>query len=198
MPRVPDEYLEQRRRDIIEAARICFVRRGFHETSMRDVFQQAGISAGALYRYFPKKDDLIVAIAQDNLSVVADAIDDVIQAEPLPPLDQAVGRVFTALQHQDPTLDVARLALQVWGEAARSAEMAIRVANQLSSIRDAFTRLIRAYRKAGRIGAGASAETVAATFTALLPGLVLQQLMLDDVNGATLQRGVRALIGSTG
>ncbi|MEV6273391.1 TetR/AcrR family transcriptional regulator [Kribbella sp. NPDC051936] len=72
-----------------------------------------GAGLGALYRYFPTKDDLVVAIAQDNLSVIAETIDAVIQSEPLRPLDQAVGAVFAALQQQDRNLYVARLALQV-------------------------------------------------------------------------------------
>ncbi|MFI6833633.1 TetR/AcrR family transcriptional regulator [Kribbella sp. NPDC050241] len=196
MPRVSEEYLEQRRQEILAAARICFVREGFHATSMRDVQRQAGLSAGAVYRYYPKKEDLVIAIAQDNLSVVAGTIDAVMHQAPLPPLDQVIGEIFSALQEHDEKMDVTRLALQVWGEAARSPELAARVHAQLSSIRDAFTRLVRAYRREGRLAAGTSAETIGGTMLALLPGFFLQRVMLDGFTARTLQRGLHAILAS--
>ena len=61
MPRVSDEYLEQRRRQILDAAQRCFARKGFHETSMQDVFRESGLSAGAVYRYFKSKNELVVS-----------------------------------------------------------------------------------------------------------------------------------------
>jgi len=197
MPRVSEEYLEQRRREVLAGARACFVRQGFHATSMRDVHREAGLSAGTVYHYFPKKEDLVIAIAQENLSVVADTIESVMHEAPLPPLDQVIGTVFAALQEHDEKLDVARLALQVWGEAARSPELAGRVQTQLSSIRDAFTRLVRGYRREDRLAAGASAETVGAALMALLPGYFLQRVMLPDVSAQTLQRGLHAVLADS-
>ncbi|MEV4262441.1 TetR/AcrR family transcriptional regulator [Kribbella sp. NPDC049584] len=194
MPRVSEEYLEQRRREVLAAARVCFIRKGFHATSMREVIREAGVSAGTVYRYFPKKEDLVITIAQENLSVVADTIDSMMRRTPLPPLDQVIGEVFAVLQDHDDKTDIARLALQVWGEAARSPELAIRVQAQLSSIADAFTRLIRGYRHERRLPPSVSAEAVAATMTALLPGFFLQRLMLANVSAQTLQRGLRAVL----
>lgn len=52
-----------RRKHIIEAAAICFIEQGFHQTSMRDIAKQAGASLGNLYNHFESKSDLIAAIA---------------------------------------------------------------------------------------------------------------------------------------
>lgn len=49
---------------ILEAARTCFVQSGFRGASMHDICRQAGMSPGALYRYFPSKEALIEAIAE--------------------------------------------------------------------------------------------------------------------------------------
>jgi TetR/AcrR family transcriptional regulator, transcriptional repressor of aconitase len=194
MPRVSEEYLEQRRREVLAAARECFVRKGFHATSMRDVHRAAGLSAGTVYHYFPKKDDLVIAIAQDNLSAVAGAIDSMMHHTPLPPLDQVIGEVFAILQDHDDGTDVARLALQVWGEAARSPELAMRVQTQLSSIQDAFARLVGGYCEEQRLPDGLPAEAVAVTMVALLPGFFLQRVMLANVSARTLQRGLHAVL----
>jgi hypothetical protein len=52
-------------KEILDAARACFARNGFHATSMQDVVVESGLSMGAVYRYCKTKDDLIQAIAKE-------------------------------------------------------------------------------------------------------------------------------------
>lgn len=69
MARVPDPVLaERRRRQIMDAAIGCFRRRGFHQATMAEICAEADISAGALYRYFASKAEIIAAIAEDKRS----------------------------------------------------------------------------------------------------------------------------------
>ena len=49
---------------IIDAAIACFARAGFHGASMQEICAEAGMSPGALYRYFPSKVSIIAAIAE--------------------------------------------------------------------------------------------------------------------------------------
>ena len=58
-----DDLAETRRREILDAAARCFVRRGVHQTSMREIIADAGLSAGAIYNYFEGKETIIEAIA---------------------------------------------------------------------------------------------------------------------------------------
>jgi TetR/AcrR family transcriptional regulator, repressor for uid operon len=51
---------------ILEAAKKCFVRSGFRGASMHDICREADMSPGALYRYFPSKETIIEAIAENN------------------------------------------------------------------------------------------------------------------------------------
>lgn len=53
-----------RRAQLQEAALHCFVVKGFHQTSMRDIATQAGVSLGSLYNHFDSKAALIAEIAQ--------------------------------------------------------------------------------------------------------------------------------------
>lgn len=53
-----------RREQLLEAALHCFVVKGFHQTSMRDIATQAGVSLGSLYNHFDSKSALIAEIAQ--------------------------------------------------------------------------------------------------------------------------------------
>lgn len=60
------ELAERRRRQIMDAAIGCFRRRGFHQATMHEICAEARISAGALYRYFSSKAEIIGAIAEDK------------------------------------------------------------------------------------------------------------------------------------
>src|SRR5439155_27220533 len=62
MPRVSEAHLAARRQQILDAALTCFRRNGFHTTSMHDVIAEAGLSVGAVYRYFRSKNEIIAAI----------------------------------------------------------------------------------------------------------------------------------------
>src|SRR5215212_6087280 len=62
MPKVTEEHVEARRRQILSAALRCFARQGFHRTTMQDIFREADLSPGAVYSYFKSKDELVAAI----------------------------------------------------------------------------------------------------------------------------------------
>lgn len=66
MPKLSNEEMSARRADIIAAAGRCFARKGIQATTMREIFAEAGMSAGAVYNYFKTKDDLIAAGIRDS------------------------------------------------------------------------------------------------------------------------------------
>src|SRR5437764_10333023 len=67
MPRVSDEYMARRREEILEAAKACFAREGFHATSMRDVYRECGLSPGAVYNHFASKDEIVRSLGEERL-----------------------------------------------------------------------------------------------------------------------------------
>lgn len=54
---------KQRSNDILEAARTCFERKGFLNTTLQDVAKEAEISVGLIYRYFQSKEDIFASLA---------------------------------------------------------------------------------------------------------------------------------------
>ncbi len=64
MPKLSDEKQAQRRARILDGAERCFARDGFHRTTMQAICKEAGISAGALYLYFPSKEALIEGLTE--------------------------------------------------------------------------------------------------------------------------------------
>jgi AcrR family transcriptional regulator len=58
---------ELRRQKLVQAAIRCFEERGFHGASMSQISEEAGMSVGHIYHYFPGKEALIAAIAEVKL-----------------------------------------------------------------------------------------------------------------------------------
>lgn len=55
------------REEILRAAEAIFTRRDFHEVLMEEVAQESGVGKGTLYRYFPSKRDLYLAVMFEGM-----------------------------------------------------------------------------------------------------------------------------------
>ena len=60
------------RQDILRAAEVIFTKRDFHEVLMEDVAQECGVGKGTLYRYFPSKRDLYLAVMFEGIEGLRD------------------------------------------------------------------------------------------------------------------------------
>jgi TetR/AcrR family transcriptional regulator, transcriptional repressor of aconitase len=194
MPRVSQEHLDARRRQILDAARRSFVRNGFHATSMQEVLREADLSAGAVYRYFKSKDEIIGAIAANALATITSAVDEVLDTETPPPLDEALAAVLETVERLDHEQDTAKVALQVWGEALRSPALAARVEETIAGVTASLTRLVEAYQERGQIAADVPPDEVARLLVAIVHGFVVRHAVLGDVDVQAFRRGLQALV----
>ncbi|WP_396128994.1 TetR/AcrR family transcriptional regulator [Exiguobacterium mexicanum] len=64
---------EERLNRIIEEAEVLFLQDGFERVQMQDIADASELGVATLFRYFPKKDRLIVAAAVRNLAPTLDA-----------------------------------------------------------------------------------------------------------------------------
>ncbi len=58
---------EQRKRAILQAARLVFARKGFDPATLEAVAREAGLAKGTLYLYFRDKEDLFFHTVQDMM-----------------------------------------------------------------------------------------------------------------------------------
>src|SRR6187401_3618915 len=94
MPPTPtDATLVDRRAQILDAAILCFARKGFHLTSMHDISAEAGISVGLIYRYFQNKEAVIAAMADRHKKEIQEVLQ---QARQAPNLLESLEILFTA------------------------------------------------------------------------------------------------------
>ena len=65
--------LAERRRRILETAVQVYAQQGFHQTGMRQLCAALGMSAGALYRYFPGKESIIAGLVEMDREMIQPA-----------------------------------------------------------------------------------------------------------------------------
>lgn len=117
-----------RRSEILAAAQRCFVRSGFHKTSMQEICTEAGMSAGNLYRYFPSKESLIAGIAERDRAEVA-------QEFASADLSQGFFAVIEGMAHHHFAVrldEQVMLCTEIMSEARRHPEIA-RISNAFDS-----------------------------------------------------------------
>ncbi|MEU6714977.1 TetR/AcrR family transcriptional regulator [Nonomuraea sp. NPDC046802] len=196
MARMPKEHLEARRRQILDAARRCFIRNGFHATSMQDVLTEAELSAGAVYRYFKSKDDIIAATAAEALAEVASAFEAEDDARP-PDLDNIVDLVLGV---ERPPLsgsqESAQLLVQVWSEALRSPSLGTKLKEVMTEARGVVGGLVARHQQRGLLPADVPAEHVADVLMALVDGFLVRRAVYGHADSVTFRSGMRALMSA--
>lgn len=196
MPRVNDQYIERRRREILQAAWLCFARDGFHATSMDDVIEAAGVSPNVVYRWFSGKDELISATVTEVLQGLTGIMDELLLLDPTPSLAQTLEEVLTrtlaSLTRGGP--DLTALSVQTWSEALRNPEIHALVADRYRQLRHGLAELIRRHQLTGELPADLDPYEAAGPVFSMLPGFVLQRLMLGPEDVATYARAADAIL----
>lgn len=112
---------QERTERILEAARRCFTRSGFHAASTAEISAEAGISVASLYQYFPTKDDLVLALVEADLQTDLEVVHVIAAA---PTFAAGLHAASEAMLH-DATLHAAtRLRLEILVEATRNPAVA--------------------------------------------------------------------------
>jgi AcrR family transcriptional regulator len=194
MPRVTEDHLAARRQQILTAAQTCFRRNGFHSTSMQDVIAEAGLSVGAVYRYFKSKDDLITSIAETVLDGANQIFDELASHEPPGSLLDAMDRALSFVDAQTGPDGIFPLAVQVWAEAQRDPVLADFVAEKYTAMRRHFVDVATRAQESGELPPDADVTAIGAVLFGMLPGYALQRILATGPDKDTYLKGVQTLV----
>src|SRR5438094_6372089 len=134
-----DSSNPDRRSQILDAALVCFAKRGFHQASMHDISAEAGISVGLIYRYFENKEAVISAMADRHKQEIGEVLD---RARQAPTLLESLEILFTAHCCEDAPQLVSAFVVDLYAEASRNSHVADLVRDVLRTAMDGVTDLI--------------------------------------------------------
>ncbi|MFD5916133.1 TetR family transcriptional regulator [Kitasatospora sp. NPDC058201] len=114
----------ERRRRILRTATALAARGGYEAVQMREVAEGAQVALGTLYRYFPSKVHLLVAVMLEQLRGLQEQVrrHPPAEREPAPRVAEALTRAFHALQ-REPLLAEAMVRALSFADRSVSAEV---------------------------------------------------------------------------
>jgi len=151
-----------KRARILGAAKRVFQEKGLEGAAMRAIAAEAGYTAGALYSYFPAKEDLYAAILADSLAALARAIREAAAntADPAARARAAASAFYDYYQSQPGELDLGLYLFQGIGPRGLTPELDRQLNGRLIA---ALNPIADAVGDLGRLDpAAAVTETVAA------------------------------------
>src|ERR1700677_2807873 len=142
MPKITQLRRDARRQQILHAALACFSEQGFHQTCMAAIVWRSGLSHGAVYGYFPSKDDIIAALADDRHQREALLTAAALEAgDPIDALHRLV-RGYAAWLADPAGAAARRVGVHGWAEALRSDRVRALVVAGIDAPRSAIAALI--------------------------------------------------------
>jgi AcrR family transcriptional regulator len=182
MPKVSEQHAEARRQQIIDAAYRCFARKGFHQATMRDIYEEANLSPGAVYHYFDSKDDIIQASFDFDHRRSSDLFSAAITTtDPMKAIEDLLDFFLHGLKAAA-ALGASRVNVQGWGEALVNPRLHETIHRVIRSYADALSQIIRKAQDAGQIDSSLDPASVSQLLLSLYYGLELQIALDPDID----------------
>src|SRR5213592_4516325 len=163
-----------RRSQILDAALVCFAKRGFHQTSMHDISAEAGISVGLIYRYFANKEAVISAMADRHKNEIQEVLE---RARQAPTLLESLEILFTAHCCENSPKLLSAFVVDLYAEASRNPQVADLVRDVLQTAMDGVTDLIARSPEAKDTTHGLTPEELSELIFAVARGMLMRDVL---------------------
>jgi len=180
------------RRRILDAAASCFTRLGFHGASMQEICAAAEMSPGALYRYFPSKEAIIIAIVEEERAARASLLS---HLETTPSFVGGLVAMGQAHFSGEVPMVCAELGPEISAEAARNPVLKAKFDEVEAEMDEAFRAGIEAGKARGEIDSAIDTDLALLMINILGDGLMLRSQMSPELPFGTLMPQIGALIG---
>jgi TetR/AcrR family transcriptional regulator, transcriptional repressor of aconitase len=167
VPKISDERRTERREQILEGARRCFAEHGYEGATVVRLEREIGLSRGAIFNYFPSKEDLFIELAARDTRRMSEVF-----------LDQGLEGVLHEILEFDPSW------LSVYLELVRRARTDPAFRERLDSRETEFVLANRARveeaQRAGEIRDDLDPKSLGIFVNLVLHGLMLQRATGED------------------
>jgi AcrR family transcriptional regulator len=172
MPKVVPEYKEDAKRRIIEAAMDVIAERGCDNMTFDDVAKKLGVSKGAIYWYFKRKEDLIAAVLDKFRTDIERTT---FESYYNRPIDELFSTIFDRFALTD---DRQRaIFFEMFALAARDSEIRHATREYYNGLVATFEEAIKKEKKQHFIQTQADAHQLALLLAALYSGLQNYELV---------------------
>lgn len=188
-----DDLHKRRRMQVLNAAAEGFARKGIHQTTMQEICEASGMSAGALYRYFPTKESIIVAFAEEERAEAAKLVSHLNSS---PNIVSAFTQIVPELVDGLTDENYGRLTLEVAAEAARNPAVKAAFDDNETELREQLSTALHRGQAAGDVNPDLDRDTAVFLMIALFDGIAGRAAFSPQIDKRRLALGVDHLLRS--
>jgi AcrR family transcriptional regulator len=193
MPKVSDAYREARRDEIARAAMRRLGAQGFGRTTMADIIEESGLSAGAIYSHFAGKAEIVQHVARLTVGIKAPELISLARSAQ-PPMSPTAIISFVLSAAREVGIPPT-LLLQVWAEATVDPGLRAIVDQTVETLRGAYGAAIEPWlRSTGRSTDAASVRSLVDAMVMLSQGYVVHSALFGLGDPTAYLGGVAELL----
>lgn len=196
VPRLRESTRDDRRNQILDAARACVDAHGLEAVSMEMIIAASGLSVGTVYRYFSGKDHIISAAVLGGTTGLARALGPVLgQADPPPP-GEFIGQVLRAVvtYGRRGPVDLNRVALHGWSHSRTDDALRAELESVQRGARDQLAQVARRWQAAGILAPDADPAALAQLMLSVILGFIAQRSLAGNADIGAHAAAVTALL----
>jgi AcrR family transcriptional regulator len=207
MPRISDERKEERREQVLEAARACLQDHGLEAVSMEMIIARSGLSTGAVYGYFKGKEQIINAVITEGTAQMARDLAPVLLNPDPPALPEFMGQVLDVMvnfgRHKKGGIDRLLVSLHGWSHSQSDPDLKAATRVAYGGLRQLLADAVRRWQADEKFDVDADPDALAELLTSVALGFVAQRAMAGSASPAahvaaleSLSKGSLALRGA--
>lgn len=173
MPKIVDH--DERRREVLSAARRVIVRDGLDAATTRAIAKEAGYSNGVLAHYFADKDEILLSALRQSHQRIRERLTR--KVEGVTGLAALRELLLDNLPLDAERTQESRLEVSFWSRSLASEHLAEVQRAEAAELRDAVRHLLGEARTAGELTTEENLDDLAEYLLALVDGLSLHLLL---------------------
>lgn len=192
-----DKATAARRAHILEAALMCFLEAGYHQTGMREISKRANVSLGNLYNHFGGKHAILTGIAELERAEMTPFVKGLSSTRPAPKvLDTFLSRYGKYLAQSDNVI----LAAEITTEAIRKPDIAAMFVENRAVMAGALAQVLQRGVDQGTMRLPTEADPCAHLILDMLEACAYRVLVEEEAFKHTLKplrAAVMAMVGAS-
>jgi AcrR family transcriptional regulator len=181
MPKVSKEHLENVKDRIMQAAITCVARKGFHQTTMRDICKEAKLSIGAVYNHFKNKEEILAEVTRQGRQAKEILFQEI---NACPGAREGLSLLFQYLfkNYKSKEFETyGSIDLETYGEATRNKKIRRIMLEELQSLIAPLSEFIRYWQAKGEIRYDIDSRSLANYLIAITIGIKVHLLIQSEM-----------------
>ena len=193
-PKLPKEYSDLRKQQILMAAWECFVDKGYSETTVREIAKRMNASTGVIYNFFKGKEEILEAIQEWSLENNKQIFNQMGREDSV---REAMEKFFENNFECGPIEDIKKSLrgnISVLSEGLRKQNIRAVFNSSYEFMEENLSRFFRAGKAKKEILSNVDPKAMAGFFIALLLGLQLQLALVDRLDMGVYIENIKKIL----